>query len=135
MIDKIAEALDGAVDGRTIGVLGLSFKPETDDMRDAPAVGIIRGLDKLGARVQAYDPQAMSEASRIIPNLVTCSDAYEACRGADALVLITEWNQFRMLDLARIKSLLRRPIIVDLRNVYEPAPMRKAGFEYICVGR
>jgi UDPglucose 6-dehydrogenase len=135
MIDKIAEALDGAVDGRTIGVLGLSFKPETDDMRDAPAVGIIRGLDKLGARVQAYDPQAMPEASRIIPNLVTCSDAYEACRGADALVLITEWNQFRMLDLARIKSLLRRPIIVDLRNVYEPAPMRKAGFEYICVGR
>ncbi len=77
----------------------------------------------------------MEEASKLIPNLVTCNDAYEACRGADALVLITEWNQFRMLDLTRIKSLLKRPLVIDLRNVYEPAPMRKAGFEYICVGR
>ena len=135
MIIKIVDALDGTVDGRTIGVLGLSFKPETDDMRDAPSVGIIRGLEKLGARIQAYDPQAMEEASKLIPNLVTCNEAYEACRGADALVLITEWNQFRMLDLTRIKSLLQRPLIIDLRNVYEPGPMRKAGFEYICVGR
>jgi UDPglucose 6-dehydrogenase len=104
-------------------------------MRDAPSMGIIRGLEQLGARIQAYDPQAMEEARKLIPNLITCSDVYEACSGADALVLITEWNQFRMLDLARVKRLLRRPLIVDLRNVYEPAPMRKAGFEYVCVGR
>jgi len=135
MIDKIADALDGDVQGRTVGMLGLSFKPETDDMRDAPSVGIIQGLMKLGARIQAYDPQAMEEASALLPEIVTCEDAYEASRGADVLVLVTEWNQFRMLDLARIKSLLKRPLIVDLRNVYEPKPMREAGFEYVCVGR
>jgi UDPglucose 6-dehydrogenase len=135
MIEKIVEALEGDVDGRTIGVLGLSFKPETDDMRDAPSVDIIRGLERRGARMQAYDPQAMREASKLLPDLVACGDAYEACSGADALVLITEWNQFRMLDLARIKSLLRQPVIVDLRNIYEPGPMRAAGFRYSCVGR
>jgi UDPglucose 6-dehydrogenase len=135
MVDKIVGALDGTVEGRTIGVLGLSFKPETDDMRDAPSVGIIRGLEELGARIQAYDPQAMDEARKLIPNLVTCNEVYETCEGADALVLITEWNQFRMLDLARIRSLMQRPLIVDLRNVYEPELMRKAGFEYVCVGR
>ena len=135
MVEKIVDALDGDIDGRTIGVLGLSFKPETDDMRDAPAVDIIRGLEKRGARVRAYDPQAMGEASKLLPDLTTCDNAYEACSGADALVLVTEWNQFRMLDLARIKSLLRQPVIVDLRNIYEPGPMREAGFRYFCVGR
>jgi len=135
MVEKIVAALDGNVDGRTIGVLGLSFKPETDDVRDAPSLDIIRGLEKRGARVRAYDPHAMQEASKLLPNLVTCSDVYDACRGADALVLITEWNQFRMLDLARIKSLLQQPVIVDLRNIYEPASMRAAGFRYSCVGR
>ncbi len=117
MVEKIVEALDGDIDGRTIGVLGLSFKPETDDMRDAPALDIIRGLEKRGARIRAYDPQAMEEASKLLPDLTTCDDAYEACSGADALVLVTEWNQFRMLDLVRIKSLLRQPVIVDLRNI------------------
>jgi UDPglucose 6-dehydrogenase len=135
MVEKIVEALDGDIDGRTIGVLGLSFKPETDDMRDAPALDIIRGLEKRGARIRAYDPQAMEEASKLLPDLATCDDAYEACSGADALVLVTEWNQFRMLDLARIKSLLRQPVIIDLRNIYEPGPMREAGFRYFCVGR
>jgi UDPglucose 6-dehydrogenase len=135
MVEKIVDALDGDIDGRTIGVLGLSFKPETDDMRDAPALDIIRGLEKRGARIRAYDPQAMREASKLLPDLATCDDAYEACSGADALVLVTEWNQFRMLDLARIKSLLRQPVIVDLRNIYEPGPMREAGFRYFCVGR
>jgi UDPglucose 6-dehydrogenase len=135
MIEKIVAALDGDVDGKTIGVLGLSFKPETDDMRDAPSLDIIRGLEKRGAQIRAYDPQAMREASKLLPDLVTCGDSYEACSGADALVLITEWNQFRMLDLARIKSLLRQPVIVDLRNVYEPGPMQEAGFRYFCVGR
>jgi UDPglucose 6-dehydrogenase len=135
MVEKVVDALDGDIDGRTIGVLGLSFKPETDDMRDAPALDIIRGLEKRGARIRAYDPQAMGEASRLLPDLVTCDNAYEACSGADALVLVTEWNQFRMLDLARIKSLLRQPVVVDLRNIYEPGPMREAGFRYFCVGR
>jgi len=135
MVEKVVAALDGDVDGRTIGVLGLSFKPETDDMRDAPSLDIIRGLEKRGARIRAYDPQAMGEASKLLPDLATCDNAYEACSGADALVLVTEWNQFRMLDLARIKSLLRQPVIVDLRNIYEPGPMREAGFRYFCVGR
>jgi len=135
MVAKIVAALDGDVDGRTIGVLGLSFKPETDDVRDAPSLDIIRGLEKRGAQVRAYDPQAMREASKVLPHLVTCTDAYDACSGADALVLITEWNQFRMLDLARVKSLLRQPVIVDLRNIYEPGSMREAGFRYSCVGR
>jgi len=135
MVEKVVEALDGDIDGRTIGILGLSFKPETDDMRDAPALDIIRGLEKRGARIRAYDPQAMREASKLLPDLTTCDDPYEACTGADALVLITEWNQFRMLDLARIRSLLRQPVVVDLRNVYEPEPMREAGFRYFCVGR
>jgi UDPglucose 6-dehydrogenase len=135
MVEKVVEALDGDIDGRTIGILGLSFKPETDDMRDAPALDIIRGLEKRGARIRAYDPQAMREASKLLPDLTTCDDPYEACTGADALVLITEWNQFRMLDLARIRSLLRQPVVVDLRNIYEPGPMREAGFRYFCVGR
>jgi len=135
MVEKVVEALDGDIDGRTIGILGLSFKPETDDIRDAPALDIIRGLEKRGARIRAYDPQAMREASKLLPDLTTCDDPYEACTGADALVLITEWNQFRMLDLARIRSLLRQPVVVDLRNIYEPEPMREAGFRYFCVGR
>jgi UDPglucose 6-dehydrogenase len=135
MVEKVVDALGGDIDGRTIGILGLSFKPETDDMRDAPALDIIRGLEKRGARIRAYDPQAMGEASKLLPDLATCDNAYEACRGADALVLVTEWNQFRMLDLSRIKSLLRQPVVVDLRNIYEPGPMREAGFRYFCVGR
>jgi UDPglucose 6-dehydrogenase len=135
MIEKVVAALDGDIDGRTIGILGLSFKPETDDMREAPALDIIRGLEKRGARIRAYDPQAMREASKLLPDLETCDDAYEACRGADALVLVTEWNQFRMLDLKRVMSLLNQPVIVDLRNIYEPGPMREAGFRYYCVGR
>jgi UDPglucose 6-dehydrogenase len=135
MVDKIRETLDGELDGRTIAMLGLSFKPETDDIREAPALDIVRALHEGGARVRAYDPVAMKNAEPHIAPAVLCKDAYEACDGADALVLMTEWNQFRMLDLERIKRLLRRPLVVDLRNVYEPGPMRAAGFEYACVGR
>ena len=135
MVDKIVDALDGDVRDRTIGVLGLSFKPETDDMREAPAVDIIQALLERGARVRAYDPQAMPHAAKILPSIVPCKDAYEACEDADALVIITEWNQFRMLDLRRAKELLRNPVIIDLRNIYEPASMRAAGFRYVCVGR
>jgi UDPglucose 6-dehydrogenase len=135
MVEKISACLEGDVRGKTIGVLGLSFKPETDDTRDSPALVIVRALQARGARVQAYDPEAMDGVRKELPELTLCSDAYQACSGADALVIVTEWNQFRMLDLERIKSLLARPLVVDLRNIYDPTPMRAAGFEYVCVGR
>jgi UDPglucose 6-dehydrogenase len=135
MIDKVADALDGRVEGRTIATLGLSFKPETDDMRDAPAVDILRGLQGRGALLRAYDPVAMTMAARLLPDVQMCKNAYEACEGADAMVLVTEWNQFRMLDLDRLRDAMRQPVVVDLRNVYEPEPMRRAGFRYTCVGR
>ncbi len=135
MLEKIVDVLDGDAGGKTVAVLGLSFKPETDDMRDAPSIDIIQGLLERWARVRAFDPQAMRVASSLLPDVKLCDDAYSTCEGADALVLVTEWNQFRMLDLERIKSLLRRPVIVDVRNVYEPARMRAAGFTYVCVGR
>src|SRR5216117_4145498 len=135
MVEKVAACLDGDVRGKTIGVLGLSLKPETDDTRGSPALAIVRSLQARGARVQAYDPQAMEAARKELPELTLCSDAYQACRGAEALVIVTEWNQFRMLDLERVKALLARPVIADLRNIYDPAPMRAAGFEYVCVGR
>jgi UDPglucose 6-dehydrogenase len=135
MVDKIVAALDGDVSGKTIGMLGLSFKPETDDMREAPSIDIVAGLEAQGASVRAFDPVANDAARKLIPNATLCEDAYEACEEADVLVLMTEWNQFRMLDLERIKSLLSAPVVVDLRNVYEPERMREAGFRYVCVGR
>jgi UDPglucose 6-dehydrogenase len=135
MVGKIKEALGGELQGKTIGVLGLSFKPETDDMRDAPAIEIIAGLQEGGAQVRAFDPVAMDAAAAVIPNLEFCKDSYVVADGADALVIMTEWNQFRMLDLERIYKLLRQPIVIDLRNVYDPAPMRKQGFSYVSVGR
>jgi UDPglucose 6-dehydrogenase len=135
MIEKIDRILDGAARGKTIAVLGLSFKPETDDMRDAPSLDIIRALLERGASVRAFDPVAMPNAARELPVVTYCKNEYEACENADALVLVTEWNQFRMLDLERVKSLLRSPVLVDLRNVYEPAALRRAGFRYDSVGR
>jgi len=135
MVEKIREALGGELRGRTVGMLGLSFKPETDDMRDAPSIDIVHGLLEGGAHVRAYDPVAMANASRVLPEITLCKDAYEACEGADAMVLVTEWNQFRMLDLERVRRLLREPVVVDLRNVYKPDPMRAAGFRYVSVGR
>ena len=135
MVEKIAACLDGDVRGKKIGVLGLSFKPETDDTRESPALAIVRALQARGARVQAYDPQAMDAVRKELPELTLCSDAYQVCRGAEALVIVTEWNQFRMLDLERVKSLLVRPVVVDLRNIYDPDAMRAAGFDYVCVGR
>jgi UDPglucose 6-dehydrogenase len=134
MVEKI-DGLLGGLAGKRVAVLGLSFKPETDDMRDSPAVVVIRGLQERGAEVQAFDPQAMEEARKQLPEVALCESAYEACRDADALVILTEWNQFRMLDLERMKGLLRQPLIADLRNIYEPGPMRDAGFTYVCVGR
>jgi len=134
-LDKIVSACEGELDGLTIALLGLSFKPETDDIRDAPALSIIRGLLDRGAKVRAYDPQAMAAVGRIFPDVTLCKDAYEACRDADLLAIVTEWNQFRMLDLSRVHGLLRQPKLVDMRNIYEPEAMRRQGFEYWSIGR
>jgi len=135
MVDKIRDAVGGDLSGRTLAVLGLSFKPETDDMRDAPSVDIIRGLIELGATVRAFDPVAMQPAEKLLPEVIFVNDPYQACEGADAMIIVTEWNQFRMLDFERVRSLLRRPLVVDLRNVYQLDQMQKAGFEYVSVGR
>lgn len=134
MIPKI-EALVGGLAGKRIGVLGLSFKPETDDMRESPAIEIIHSMIEKGATVKAFDPVAMDEAKHYVNGIEYASDEYDAIEGADALVIITEWNQFRALDMAKVKQLLKAPKIADLRNIYEPADMRELGFEYIGVGR
>jgi len=134
MISKIEE-LAGDLAGKQIGVLGLSFKPETDDMRESPAIDIINELVKRGASVKAFDPVAMEEAKHVLPAIDYAADEYDAIDGADMLVIITEWNQFRALDMERVKSLLKTPKIADLRNVYEPKDMRELGFEYVGVGR
>ncbi|MEQ1603862.1 MAG: UDP-glucose/GDP-mannose dehydrogenase family protein [Pyrinomonadaceae bacterium] len=134
MIPKI-EKLVGDLSGKKIGVLGLSFKPETDDMRESPATDIIKAMVARGATVRAFDPVAMTEAKHYLPDIEYAIDEYDAIRGADALVIITEWNQFRALDMEKVKSLLTSPKIADLRNVYEPKDMREMGFEYVGVGR
>jgi UDPglucose 6-dehydrogenase len=134
MLAKIRK-LVGPLKGRTVAVLGLAFKPETDDMREAPAVGIIRNFLDDGATVRAYDPVAMSEAAKLLPEVVYADDEYTAVKGADALVFVTEWNQFRALDMKRIRDLMKTPKIADLRNIYEPEDMRELGFEYVGVGR
>ena len=134
MIDKIVAALDGDVAGKTVGVLGTSFKPETDDIREAPALDIIRGLIDRGATVRAYDPASLAEAGQEIPELVCCKDAYEALEGAHVMAIVTEWNEFRMLDLARLKEKMAAPRMVDMRNIYDPELMRAAGFQYTGVG-
>lgn len=134
MIPKI-EKLVGNLKGKHIGVLGLSFKPETDDMRESPATDIIKALILRGATVKAFDPVAMSEARHYLPDIGYAVDEYDAIDGADALVIITEWNQFRALDMEKVKGLLKSPKIADLRNIYEPQDMRELGFEYVGVGR
>jgi UDPglucose 6-dehydrogenase len=135
MAEKIIAACGGSVKGKTIAALGLTFKPNTDDMRDAPSLAIVPELIKAGATVRAYDPEGMHEAKKLLPDIIHATDAYDAMKGADAVALLTEWNQFRNLDLKRMKSLLKSPIVVDLRNVYLPSDMIAAGFEYTCVGR
>jgi len=134
MIPKI-EKLVGDLNGKQIGILGLSFKPETDDMRESPAIDIISELKKRGASIKAYDPVAMDEAKHCLPEIEYAVDEYDAISGADMLVIITEWNQFRALDMEKVRSLLKSPKIADLRNVYEPEDMRELGFEYVGVGR
>lgn len=134
MIPKI-EKLVGDLNGKKIGVLGLSFKPETDDMRESPAIEIIAGMIERGATVKAFDPVAMEESKHFISGIEYAADEYDALDGADAMVIITEWNQFRALDFDRVKSLLTSPKIADLRNIYKPSDMRELGFDYIGVGR
>lgn len=133
-VRKVENAL-GSVEGRTIGILGLAFKPETDDMRDSPTIPLINGLQKRGAMVRSFDPQAMENARKMFEGVTFCHDPYETAEGCDALVIATEWNEFRALNLARLKSAMKSPIVIDLRNVYDPVRMEKEGFEYSCLGR
>jgi len=123
------------VRGRTIAVLGLTFKPNTDDMRDAPSIAVIGALQDAGARVRAYDPEGMEQARSVLQDVDYAQDAYACARGADALVIVTEWDLFRALDLTRLKAALASPIIVDLRNVYRPDEMARRGFTYVSIGR
>jgi len=135
MVTKVVEALNGEVKGKTIGILGLAFKPDTDDMRDSPAIPVIKGLQALGARIQAYDPQSMENSRSIFENVDYCDDAYGTAEGADAIVLATEWNAFRALNFERIKAAMKIPNLIDLRNVYDPHRMKALGFHYSSVGR
>ena len=134
MADKITNAC-GGVESKTIAILGLTFKPNTDDMRDSPSIDIINGLLKEGAIIRAYDPEGMEEAKSIFPDIMWCMDAYDAIAGADAVSIITEWNQFRALDLERVKLLLKSPIMIDFRNIYNADEMAAAGFTYVSIGR
>jgi UDPglucose 6-dehydrogenase len=135
MAQRIIEACDGEVAGKTLAVLGLTFKPNTDDMRDSPSLSILPVLQEAGAKIRAFDPEGMDEAKKLMPELEYCADAYETMQGADALVLVTEWNEFRALDLPRVKGLLRAPVVVDLRNIYKSDEMTAAGLTYFSVGR
>ncbi len=140
MVAKVRSALDGDLAGKRVGVLGLTFKPNTDDMREAPSLTIIPALLRLGAEVQAFDPEGIEEAKRHLSGLTFAGSAYEACEGADALVILTEWNQFRHMNMERIKRVMKpradgRYVFCDFRNIYEPGAMKKAGFRYYGVGR
>jgi len=134
MIERIKRLLPH-LEGKTVAILGLAFKPETDDIREAPSLRIINDLVKAGACVRVYDPAAMESAQRLLPDIVYCEDEYDAARGSDGLVVVTEWNQFRSLDIDRLHHAMREPNIIDLRNLYEPETMRSAGFRYLAMGR
>jgi UDPglucose 6-dehydrogenase len=135
MAARIVEACGGSVEGKTLAILGVTFKPNTDDMRAAPSLEIIPALLQAGARVRAFDPEGMEQASPLLPGVEWGQSAYDAMTGADAVAILTEWNEFRALDLKRIKSLMKAPVMIDLRNVYNPADMAAAGFTYSSVGR
>ena len=136
MIKKVRDALGGTETGKTIGVLGLTFKPETDDMRDAPALSILPPLMEKGANVRAHDPQGMREAEELLPKeVVYCEDFAQVFDGADAVLLLTEWNVYRGLDLASMKERMNSPVLVDLRNVYERDTLESLGYQYHCIGR
>jgi UDPglucose 6-dehydrogenase len=123
------------VKGKAIAVLGLAFKPNTDDMREAPSLDILPALQKEGARIRAFDPAAMNEARKLLDGVQLANGVYETLDGADAVVILTEWDEFRALDLDRVRGLLKSPVMIDLRNIYRPAQMRERGFHYVSVGR
>jgi UDPglucose 6-dehydrogenase len=135
MVERVKAALGGSLSGKVVALLGLTFKPNTDDMREAPSLAIAPALIAGGAEVRAHDPEGMAEARKLIPDISYCSDPYEAMTGADAVVFLTEWNSYRALDLRRMKTVLKQPVVVDLRNIYRPAEMRAAGFRYSSIGR
>lgn len=135
LAERVISHCGGNVGGATIAVLGLTFKPNTDDMREAPSLELLPALQAGGAAVRAFDPEGMDEARKLLNGVVWCEDAYAAMTGADAVVILTEWNEFRALDLERVKSLMKAPVMVDLRNIYDPNQMAAAGFRYACVGR
>ena len=135
MANKVIAACGGSVDGKTIAVLGVTFKPNTDDMRDSPSLDIIPALQKAGATVRAFDPQGQEEAEKMLDGVEWCDDAYAPLENADCLAIVTEWNEFRALDLKRVKGLMNKAVMVDLRNIYKPQEMRAAGFDYYSIGR
>ena len=132
---KVIQAMGGDVRGKTVAVLGLTFKPNTDDMRDSPAISVVQTLQDAGATIRAYDPEGMEQARLVLDNVTYCSGPYEAIEGADAVAIVTEWDAFRALDLRRMKSLLKQPVLVDLRNIYPRAEVEAAGFQYTGIGR
>lgn len=134
MARKVIAACGGSVRGKRIAILGLAFKPNTDDMREAPSLAIVTALLDAGAEIIAFDPEAMASAKALMPEIAYAPDAYSCLDGADALVIVTEWNAFRALDLGRVKTALRHPVVVDLRNIYRSAEMRERGFTYVNVG-
>src|SRR5690606_35133728 len=135
MVERVKAALGGSLRGKTVALLGLTFKPNTDDMREAPSLAIAPALLAAGATVKAHDPEGMAEARKLMPDLAYCDDPYDAMAGADAVVILTEWNSYRALDLGRMKVKMKQPVMVDLRNVYRPAEIRAAGFTYTSIGR
>jgi UDPglucose 6-dehydrogenase len=135
MAERVVAALGGSANGKVVALLGLTFKPNTDDMREAPSLAIAPALIKAGATIRAHDPEGMGEAKKLMPDVAYCADPYEAMTGADAVVFLTEWNSYRALDLKRMKAILKQPVVVDLRNIYRPAEMRTAGFRYSSIGR
>ena len=135
MAQRVIRACGGNVRDKTLAILGLTFKPNTDDMRDSPSLAIIPALQKAGAKIRAFDPEGMKESAKLFKDVTFCADSYDAMSKADALVIVTEWNEFRALDLKRVKSLLRTPTIIDLRNIYKPEDMSAEGFYYVSIGR
>ncbi|MFP6706500.1 MAG: UDP-glucose/GDP-mannose dehydrogenase family protein [Alphaproteobacteria bacterium] len=135
MAQKVVAACGGSLEGKTVAVLGLTFKPNTDDMRDSPSLDIIPALLAAGAKIRAFDPEGMDEARKLLNGIEYCADAYDTLPGADALAIVTEWNAFRALDMPRVKDLMKAPVLVDMRNIYDPGTMGELGFTYISIGR
>ena len=135
LAQRVVDACSGSVEGKIVAVLGLTFKPNTDDMREAPSLALIPALQQAGAVVRAHDPEGMKHAKELLPGVQLCEHAYEALEGADALVIVTEWDAYRALDLERILQMMKSPVVVDLRNIYRPEEMSARGFRYSSIGR